>query len=228
MHPFPKVARMEGDRIFLLLCYNSGSNMRRQYTATFIFLSIPSIAIVSVIGWTSLVMHIASPGFPQSALRLLFYRAVASSHSERALNGGKREGQSSAHKKQSGRKRQSTGGTGAAGVDVVGGDTGGAGDLSVAGIVGAILEFPLGCEGLAPLVAATASADAMRNLHKQLTFQAREAITEAKKVRQIQFVFYTLRNCQSFPRVECKMRYEDAVILSQHSASAGRCCGRRF
>lgn len=177
---------MKGDRILLLLCYDSGSKMPCQYTTTSIFLSIRSKAIVSVIEWISLVMHIASPGLPQSALRLLFYRAVASSHPERALHGGKREGQSSAHKKQGGRKRQSTGGTAPAGADVVGGDAGGAGILSVAGIVGAILEFPLGCEGLAPLVAATVSAEAMRNLHKQLTFHAGEAIAEANKVRQIQ------------------------------------------
>lgn len=67
----------------------------------------------------------------------------------------------------------------------MGGDAGGAGILSVAGIVSAILEFPLGCEGLVPLVAATASVEAVRNSHKQLTFQARETIAEANKVRQI-------------------------------------------
>lgn len=46
-----------------------------------------------------------------------------------------------------------------------------------------MVEFPLACEGLAPLVEATATDLGARNLLKQLVFQAKQALDATGKVR---------------------------------------------
>lgn len=93
---------------------------------------------------------------------------------------GRGESESNAHKNYNGgeNKRPSAGG---AYVDGVGGD-GGEEAVSAAGLARAIVDFPLPCEGLVPLVAATATPSGAQDLLKQIAFQAKEAVNEAEKV----------------------------------------------
>ncbi|CAM9874366.1 unnamed protein product, partial [Pylaiella littoralis] len=46
----------------------------------------------------------------------------------------------------------------------------------------AVVDFPLACEGLAPLVASTATVLGTRNLLKQVAYQAKQALEETEKV----------------------------------------------
>lgn len=120
-------------------------------------------------------MHVACPGLPEPSLRLLFYRAVANQHSRgrKGNNASAQRSQSSAHQTRAG------GGAGAAD----GGGPDGGEVVSAAGFARAVVDFPLPCEGLRPLVASTVSAPGVRDLLKQATLQAKEAVAEADKVR---------------------------------------------
>lgn len=57
----------------------------------------------------------------------------------------------------------------------------------------AIVEFPLACEGLAPLVEFTATELSARNLLKQVAHQAKQALEEAEKVRASSFARWHVR-----------------------------------
>lgn len=59
---------------------------------------------------------------------------------------------------------------------------GGVEAVTPAALARAVVDFPLACEGLAPLINAAASTHGLRELLKQAIFQAKEAIEEAAKV----------------------------------------------
>lgn len=63
-----------------------------------------------------------------------------------------------------------------------GGGGGGMGAVTSVTLARAVTNFPLACEGLAPLIHAVATAHGLRELLKQAAFQAKEAIEEATKV----------------------------------------------
>lgn len=148
-----------------------------------------------VTGRHSVVLHVASPGLPESALRLLFYRAVsAHQHAHQHQHQHQQHRQHPPPTGQ-GTTRGDTRNTVAGGGDGVGGKTrgggggatgGGGGGIVEAvtawGLARAVVDYPLACEGLAPLIGATATPAGVRELLKQAVFQATEAVEETAKV----------------------------------------------
>lgn len=149
-------------------------------------------------------MHVASPGLPESALRHLFYRVATQAapqppsfrpSSGRVAGGGETT--------TSPRQRGASGGGG------FGGGSGGrSGDgeppPSTVRLARAIVEFPLACEGLAPLVEFTATDLAARNLLKQVAHQAKQALDEAERVRAIGDRCGLFRSCAVHQATYCK------------------------
>lgn len=146
-------------------------------------------------------MHVASPALPESALRLLFYRAVATQHTTPSVSGGNSEGGDIASHR--GARQSNTGsrvrresmersnrigtegGKGSSvgeGTKSGGNGVGGVKSVTPADLARAVVDFPLACEGLASLINATASTHGVRELLKQAVFRAKEAIEEAEKV----------------------------------------------
>ncbi|CAN0434904.1 unnamed protein product [Ectocarpus sp. 8 AP-2014] len=143
-------------------------------------------------------MHVASPGLPEAALRHLFFQAATTgaprpSSLSAPRAGGDGAGQTTApaitttspltrqrpsnNRNNAGRSesfRQSGKSGGGGGGD---GET-----TSASGLARAIVGFPLACEGLAPLVASTATELSARSLLKQVAHQAKEALEETEKV----------------------------------------------
>lgn len=72
---------------------------------------------------------------------------------------------------------------------------GGSGGQAVtpAGLARAVIDFPLPCEGLMPLVTATSAnsnnLDGVKDLLKLTVFQAKEAIDETEKVSRVDRLF---------------------------------------
>lgn len=155
----------------------------------------------------SVVMHVASPGLPESTLRHLFYRAATTAGGQPSsvyprsasarvpTAGGSSEITTAAAAASTTRKRGRGGGGGGDGGGSrsnrsnSNGDGGGGGGDGEAGasasalrLARAIVDFPLACEGLAPLVASTATELGTRNLLKQVVYQAKQALEETEKV----------------------------------------------
>ncbi|CAM9786146.1 unnamed protein product [Ectocarpus fasciculatus] len=147
-------------------------------------------------------MHVASPGLPEAALRHLFFQAATTgaprpSSFSAGRAGGDGGGQTTApaitttspptrqrtsnNRNNVGRRSGSFRQSGKGG----GGGGGGGGDgesTSASGLARAVVGFPLACEGLAPLVASTATELSARSLLKQVAHQAKEALEETEKV----------------------------------------------
>lgn len=136
----------------------------------------------------SVIMHVASPGLPESTLRHLFYRVSTPafqpppllSPSSGRMSGGNEPATSPRPHKSGG----SGGDGGGRGGDGGGrGGDGGESPPSALRLARAVAEFPLACEGLATLVEATATDVGARNLLRQLAHQAKQALEETEKVR---------------------------------------------
>ncbi|CAM9542037.1 unnamed protein product [Ectocarpus sp. 12 AP-2014] len=143
-------------------------------------------------------MHVASPGLPEAALRHLFFQAATTgaprpSSLSAARAGGDRGGQATAPaitttspltRQRTSYNRNNAGRSGSfRQSDKSGGGGGGDGETtSASGLARAIVGFPLACEGLAPLVASTATELSARSLLKQVAHQAKEALEETEKV----------------------------------------------
>ena len=126
----------------------------------------------------SLIMHVASPGLPESALRHLFYRVATQAPSQPSLFRPS-SGRAAGGVESTASPRQRSGGGGR------GGD--GEPPPSTLRLARTVVEFPLACEGLAPLVEFTVTDLAARNLLKQVAHQAKQALNEAERVRSVWF-----------------------------------------
>lgn len=122
-------------------------------------------------------MHVASPGLPESALRHLFYRVVAAPGAQPPPPFRPSWGRVAGGSESATSPRPRNGG----------GSKGGDGESppSAFRLARAVAEFPLACEGLAPLVEATATDLGARNLLKQLAYQAKQTLDETAKVRAV-------------------------------------------
>lgn len=139
-------------------------------------------------------MHIASPVLPEAALRLLFYRAVTMQQafpprSRPQSAGGGDGGNIGVGERTSTMFAPGDVGMSPSASRARAGGGGGVQAVTPAGLARAVVEFPLACEGLTPLIHAVASGHGVRELLKQAVFQAKEAVEEAEKVQRIWSIF---------------------------------------
>ncbi|CAM9820115.1 unnamed protein product [Scytosiphon promiscuus] len=121
-------------------------------------------------------MHVASPGLPEAALRHLFYRTTAAAprRASSAKIGGRGVETATDAPPPNAVSTTTVNRSGAGNRD---------GEApSASTLARAVVEFPLACRGLAPLVAATATELEARGLLKQVAYQAKEALSETEKI----------------------------------------------
>lgn len=139
-------------------------------------------------------MHITSPELPESALCFLFFQAAVKDESP-PLSPGSMEAPintpvnftSGPQKNPSSRcafAKKHSGGGGRECRGNIGGSEG-VEAVSVARFARVVVEFPLVCEGLVPLVTAVATASGVQTLFKKLAAQTQEAVDETEKVGKL-------------------------------------------
>lgn len=150
---------------------------------------------------SSVIMHVASPGLPEAALRHLFYRTATAAAQEPSrlrppsapVAAGSEAVPNTATATSPTIARKTSKGAGGTGGDsgwsggkagvAGGGGRGGDGEApSTSALARAVVEFPLACLGLAPLIESTATELGARNLLKQVTYQAKQALDETEQV----------------------------------------------